>query len=420
MLKNEKSIFDDKRIALILSLIAAVFLWSFVTLYVRPDTEGTITNVPVNFNYDSNKFTSQGLSIINQPSDTVSLKVYGDGSSIGSLGEDDYVVYPDYSAVKGTGEMKLNLLVRITNTQLNQRVKVELTGAKTSVDVVFDVMGVKELPVTTSVGDLELSDGFILNQVSCNPSVVTFSGPESVLKRISHVSADVHFEDALNETTSVETELRFLDANGTVVTMPNVEYSASTTDITVSVHQVKDIPLAIEFINTPPGFDDSLLPYALSKETLEISGPSNLVGSLNELSVGYFDLSTFELDRDYQLNVNIPDGISPLQNINTVTLSFDSANLAEKTLNIKNINVINVPGNYQIAVKNKSIDNVRLVGPKEELENLSAANVVAQVNAEDITVSVGSEAIAVSIFVPSNNHIFAIGNYSVQCDITSK
>ena len=76
-----------------------------------------------------------------------------------------------------------------------------------------------------------------------------------------------------------------------------------------------ELPLTVEFINTPPGFDIASLPYALSRETLEVSGPASIISNLTELSVGYFDLSTFAMDKDYQLNVNLPDGIVSQENL---------------------------------------------------------------------------------------------------------
>ena len=61
-----------------------------------------------------------------------------------------------------------------------------------------------------------------------------------------------------------------------------------------------------------------------------------------------------------------------------------------------------------------------LIGPEEELEELSANNVIARINAEDFQVEVGQENIPVQIVVPSSSHIFAVGSYTVQCAITTR
>ena len=105
-----------------------------------------------------------------------------------------------------------------------------------------------------------------------------------------------------------------------------------------------------------------------------------------------------------------------------VTLSFDSSNLARKVLNVSrdNIRVINLPANYQLEPENTRINNVTLIGPKDEIAGLSASNVVAQIDAQDIQVSVGKQNLTVQIYVPAASGVFAVGSYTVECNITSR
>ena len=74
-----KSILGDRRIRLLLSVIGAIIAWMAVTIVVKPGTTTTITNVPVDFTYDSSAYTSRGLSIVSAPEKSVNLKLSGDG-----------------------------------------------------------------------------------------------------------------------------------------------------------------------------------------------------------------------------------------------------------------------------------------------------------------------------------------------------
>ena len=58
--------------------------------------------------------------------------------------------------------------------------------------------------------------------------------------------------------------------------------------------------------------------------------------------------------------------------------------------------------------------------PEEDLEQLSAGSIEARINAEDLQVAVGTQTVAVQIQVPSNPRVFAIGTYTVTCNITSR
>ena len=138
--------------------------------------------------------------------------------------------------------------------------------------------------------------------------------------------------------------------------------------------------------------------------------------------MGYFDLSTFELDKDWPMSIELPENIVSQENVTAVTLSFDSSNLARKVLNVSrdNIRVINLPANYQLEPENTRINNVTLIGPKDEIAGLSASSVVAQIDAQDIQVSVGKQNLTVQIYVPAASGVFAVGSYTVECNITSR
>ena len=111
--KGKKGLLDNQRTRLALAILLSIFCWVMVTMVVQPNTTQYFSSVPVNFTYDSSKYTSQGLSIVNDPEYSVSLKVYGNGSVIGGLTRDDFVVYPDYSSVKASGEAYFPSLPKI-------------------------------------------------------------------------------------------------------------------------------------------------------------------------------------------------------------------------------------------------------------------------------------------------------------------
>ena len=209
------ALLDDPRILVVISLIIAVFIWSVVTLFIRPDTDIPIRNVQVNFDYDSAKYTALGLDIINEPSATVNLRASGDGSVLGTLSSSDYVVYPDYTAVKSAGEATLSLVVKITNSQLENRVTLELApGEATTVDVVFDTVETKDIPVTVEATDLKMAEGYVLNKTSSSPSSVTVSGPTSEIEQIDKIVAVVEVDEEIDSSQNIPVKLQVLNKEG--------------------------------------------------------------------------------------------------------------------------------------------------------------------------------------------------------------
>ena len=180
---HKKNILDDRRIRLALSVLGAIVAWMVVTIIVQPGTSNTIYNVPVDYTYDSAAYTSRGLSIVSAEDKTVNLKISGDGYTIGGLTASDFVVYPDFSSVRDSGEKTLRLLVRGANGLLNG-VTVTMEGTDNTVDVVFDVVEEKD-PARYHYYQLPDHRGrYILYSTDVSKENITLSGPSSELNKL--------------------------------------------------------------------------------------------------------------------------------------------------------------------------------------------------------------------------------------------
>ncbi len=418
--RRKKQLLDDRRVRIILSGLLAVICWLIVTMIIQPNTDKSFYGVPVNFTYDSNKYTTQGLSIVNDPEYNVTLKVVGNGSVIGGLTKEDFVVYPDYSSVKGAGDSKLKLKV-ICTSEAASSVSVTITPSSTTVQVRFDTVEEKKVPINIVTKDLTTADGYTLYKTTSSPGEVTLSGPTSELETVTQAIAQVSLDGDLSETTTVTSNLVFADAEGNPVTFTYVTPDQETTDVTLTVYKLAELPLTVGFVNEPDGFDESVLKYSLSQNTLQVAGPASVVDTLTELSVGNIDLSTFALDKVYELPIQLPNGLVSQENLTSVTVSFDTSALTTKTLNLNadSVQVIHLPSTYQLTVKSTRILNVTLCGPADVLDGITSDSVIAQIDADDFSVAAGQQTIAVSIYVPASNQVFAIGTYTVLCQIES-
>ena len=418
---QNRSPLEDRRIRLGLAVLLAVLLWVAVTTVVQPGTTITLHNVPVDYTYESSVYTSRGLSIVDAPERTVDLTISGDGYTIGQLGAEDFVVYPDCSSVRSSGTKSLQLRVRCINSAVAGNISVSIADANSTVDIVFDVVEEKTLPIQVNTRYLTIEDGYILYSTAASNETVTLTGPSSELAGVASCTAEVSYSDPLSDSVTVETALRFYSETGQEVEFQYVTLDHSSVDVTLTVYKTAELPINVRFVNTPPNFDDSVLIYSLSQTALRVAGPAATVDNLTELAVGTIDLSTFALDKVYEMPITLPSGIVSLDNVDTVTVSFNCSAMATKTLNIpaENIEVINLPSTYQLTVESDRLMNVTLCGPASVLESLTADQVVAQIDADDFAVSLGQQNIACSIYVPADGRIFVLGSYTVPCRIES-
>ena len=404
-IQHTKSLLDDRRIRLLLAIVGAIVAWMVVTIVVQPGTTKTIANVPVDFTYDSAAYTSRGLSIVSAPEKYVNLKVSGDGYTIGSLSASDFVVYPDWSSVRDSGAKTLHLQ----------------EGGDNSVDVVFDVVEEKTVPITVTTNYLTIADGYILYGTELSKETVTLSGPSTEIDKVTTCTAEVTHNGELTESVTLDTALRFYTNSGSEVKFEYTTKEEESVEVTLQVYKMATLPVEVSFINAPRDFDSSVLTYSLSKQTLNVAGPASRIDKLSTLSVGTIDLSTFSLNKVYEMPIELPSDIRLLDNITSITVSFDSSKLETKTMNLPSecVQVVNLPSTYALTVETERLMNVTLCGPAGALETLTPEQVVIEIDADDFSVAIGQQNIACRLYVPSNGKIFALGSYVIQCKIES-
>ena len=419
---GRKSLWSYPLFSLILALFCGFVAWTVVAVYVDPQGSVTVQDVPINYANGTSAYTSQGLDIVEKPSiETVDVRVDGNSTIIGNITNSDIMVYPSYAGVSGAGRVTLRLQARLVNTtDFPGDIECTVESPRT-IEAVFDEVSEKTLAITVDASAVSVAEGYMLNRSAAVPAEITLRGPTSELDQIASVVATVSSDAELSDTTTVPATLELRDENGEVYTPQYTTMDSETANVTLTVYQVRELPLVVDFIGTPTNFDTRSLRYTLSQDTLRVAGPARTISALEELTVTNFDLSQeFELGRDYQRLVELPSGIVSLDGVTSVTLSFDTSDMGSTTLNISNISAINVPSNYEVEILSSMVSGVTLYGPAEEVEALSADSVVAQIDCQSVNLTVGQQTIPVTIQIPSSSRIFATGSYTVQCEVMAR
>ena len=416
------SLWDNRFFSIFLALVFGLATWIVVTVYIDPQGNVTRADVPINYSYSASTYINQGLDIVDKPDISgVTVRVEGNMTTIGSITASDIMVYPSYANVNGSGKVTLRLQAKIMNTSdFSGNIKCTVESP-TSIDVVFDEVSEKTVPVTVDTSGVSVADNYMLNRTAAVPAEVTLRGPTSELDRISAVAAPITTDTALADTTTLPANLEMRDENGTGGTPLYTTMDNSSANVTLTIYQVRELPLSVNFIGTPKGFDVNSLKYTLSQQTLRVAGSARTISALDSLAVTDFDLAQeFELDRDYQRLIELPAGVVSLDGATNVTLSFDTDNLASTKLNVSNIRAINVPSNYELEILSSLVSGVELYGPADEIQDLSADSVLAQIDCQSLNLTAGQQTIPVTIQIPASSRIFATGSYTVQCEITVK
>lgn len=313
--KGPRTIWDNPIFTMVLAIILGFVTWTIVTVFIDPQGSKIVANVPINYTSGASTYTAQSLDIVEKPDiEGVTVKVEGNSTIIGNIQNSDIMVYPSYAGVSGAGKVTLRLQARVTNTtDFPGDIDCTVESPET-IDVVFDEVSEKTIPVTVdclavamiSTGyDVEPQPPPCIRNYAAAPderagSGVQHRGPGADRWRAGrHDHSARHAGTARRGRQCVHTavhldgqRLRQCDADG----IPGAR-----------------LPLEVDFIGTPNGFDVESLHCSLSQQTLKVAGPARTIGTLESLTVTDFDLAReFEPGRDYQRLIELPAGIVSL------------------------------------------------------------------------------------------------------------
>ena len=217
--KGPRTIWNNPVFSAVLAIIMGFAMWIIVTVYIDPQGSTTVTGVPINYTSGASTYTAQGLDIVEKPDiEGVTVKVEGNSTIIGNIRSADIMVYPSYAGVSGAGKVTLRLQARVTNTT-DFPGDIECTvESPSTIDVVFDEVSEKTVPVTVDASAVTISSGYMLNKTTAVPAEITLRGPTSELDQVSSIVAPVQMDGELADTTTVPATLELRDEEGNAFT----------------------------------------------------------------------------------------------------------------------------------------------------------------------------------------------------------
>ncbi len=411
---QRRSLFDNTTFALIFSVLLAAVAWFIVSFRINTSGERTITGVKVSLSQNAASYQNLGLDIIDRSDRYVDVTVKGDRSVIGGLTASDFIVTPNYSRVLEAGTYELDLAAQKADPLLN----FEITGINSpTVELRFDNAVSKRFSVTLEMVGHSAAEGYVIDTIVSSPSEITVTGPENEVEGISRVVASYEVDEELSEPLRVTCPIKLLDGSGNEITSSTLRVDVSEVDVTIPVYKRGVLPLDIGFTNVPDGFDVSSLEYVMSHDAINVAGLDRVIDNMTTRVVGYVDLAGFRIGESYTFEVNLPSGLVNLDNIETVAVTFPRTDLATKRVNVSDIRVENAPSNFDVTVTTPVINDVTVIGPSRDVEELLAGSVVAVVDMSAASVESGSYKVPVRFTITANNTTWVAGSYSVTIEV---
>lgn len=298
--------------SIILFLTAAANNYSRVGTQISGATETythTLTDVPIDIKYDSDKYYVSGYSYEAQVYLTSTNRVKLD-SEINSDTRSFKVVADLSKAEIGTGTVTAKL--KVTNLPSG----LTATVSPKTISITIGKKKTETFSVEGKVDASQLADGYELKSVSTNLSEVEVTSDEATIDQIDHVVASLPDDTVLDSDYSDKVTLQAVSTDGTI--LPSVIKPAKA-ELKVEVKKItKTVPVSLKVVGD---MSESLsnIDYKLSNQTVTISGSQEAVAAVNEV-VAEVDITNVTKNTSKTVSLSA-DNITIEPNVVTVQLT---------------------------------------------------------------------------------------------------
>lgn len=398
---------NEKLIAKILCVLAAIILWFYVVMTDTTTDEKVFSGISVDIRGRDRIEDTLGLTIISGYDLTVDVTVKGPRADINRLTVDDVKAYIDMKTVDGAGEYTLPIRTSLPNGitagSLSANYMTVYVDKRTTISVPVKI-------VTSQVIEADFTMG------TPEPSIetVNVSGPEEVLRTIDH--AEASFDLGRVSKTLISTgKLTLVDANGNEINDPYVRLQTSEVTVRFPVYIYRDFDLKVD---TKYGYYDSTNSrITISPASIQVRGDPDVISSMDSVSLGQIDEKKITGDETKTMAIMLPDGVENLSGTTTATVTITQIGTTTKKLNVTDINVVNQNG-LEYTLERNSL-TVTFRGTKTMLDMLSSRNVSLTLDLGYLNKTSGTVSVPVTVNVQStlSGKVYEIGDYSMNVTI---
>ena len=415
-MKKSKFLQNDATLK-ILSLVLAIVAWFTVVMFISTERTVIIRDVPVNIDIENSALNTLGLNLVSDKTIVTDVKITGHSSEVGSVSVNDIVVNAILTGISEPGTYNVSVKASNSNSARNFNI---VSASPETFSLKFDRTASKQVPIELEFSDIQVSEGYIMENIVVSPTTVVVTGPEKDILDVSKCVIRKEISGKLNKSEVFTSKLILLDKDGKEIDNSHLSLSVDEVDVTIPILKSKELPITFSFLNMRDDFDVSSLKYELSHQTIKVAGPEVLIDKMSEINVGYVNLEALGDETHYEFDITLPSTFINIENTTSVSLDFNFDEYSEKVFEIKKIEIKNPPSNYEVTVSTKKISSVDIFGPSSAINSIKSGDLVAEIDLSGIGLAVGEFKIPVSIYAPNYPNVWSKGVYYAVLTVQAK
>ena len=409
----------NKGLYMVLSVVIAIFVWSYVGNVLNRDESGPIRNIPVTF-VGAAALEERGLMITSGTDQTVSIQATGKRNAFRALSPETVVITVDVSNIKQPGEHTLAPVISYNLPPNISDSSIVVTERYPS-NVTFTVSRVekREIPVRGTVTG-SLAEGYQAGTFQFSPAVIEVTGEESVVNQIKYAQV-VLDEEEIEETYVGElpyTFITFLDEPLSAEDAKGLVTDVSLVETTLPVERLKEVELTVNLIYGG-GVAEENVKCTITPLSIVVSGDEDALESLKAISLGDIDLSKIMGDTTLAFPIPLAAELTNVSGLTEATVELELTGLATATVETTDIEVINPPEGY-IGEAVTQVCQVKIRGSEEAVAAVTSSQVRVVADLRDAVAAAGTQTIPAKVYVNSGNGVGTIGEYNIVVSISKE
>lgn len=407
-----KKLYDSRSFWMIVSLLASLTIWVYVTSMESTEFTQTFYGVEVELVGEENLRDNKNMVITDLDTSTVTVRITGPRRIVAGLEASDLKACVDVSKLSRSAYTTQQYYISYPDgtdtTNINDSNK-----SPSTVSFMVSPLNTKTIQVRGSF-DGSLAEGYTAETPVFEPSTIIVSGADANLKDVSY--AWVTFgKDNVDSTYKVETGFTLMNEQGEECSTVGLTCSEDVVTATLPLLLVKEVPLSVDVIEGA-GATKANTKIKIEPDRITLAGDSATLTGMNKLVLDTIDLGDFEKTFSMTYTIPIDNEMNNLTGVTEAKVTVEIVGLETKVFKVKNISCINVTDGYTAEIISESIDVV-MRGTAEQLSQLKGDNIRAVADLTDYNESTGQFMPSVKIIVDGSTEVGAVGENTISIEI---
>ncbi len=345
----------------LLSLIIAIFMWSYIIATTNPSIPIRLTGVPIIYEHTDN-LSKNDLMIDTDTQKTVDITLIGQRNRIINITNSHVRVTADFQGLnEGLNNIRLNYAVPDGIT---------IEDYQSSIDVNIEKIINREFPVEIqNAGNLPAD--FVLESRQVIPNSITIRGPRSNIDRIAKVVTELDLSN-LEGNININKDLKAIDENDEMV--ENLTYGQDFANIIAVVYKQKEVTIEKNLVGEI-GENYRIDSAELNKSTVLIKGPKEAVDKINTIEMQDINIEKLTQTKTIPVKFTLPSDISLVSDESDYSINIIVHHKTSRTFEIpkSQIEVKNKSQNLNATINSDNI-KINIVGFQDDLEKIKVEN----------------------------------------------